>query len=677
MKRLISCIALLSLLAALLPAAGAAQAAGDWQTVAAQCEELNLGVTWYPDCQGVIRRYGYDRMLLIQDGQSFLFNIKKGWILAGPFDAVDEFDENGHALAAQNGKWGKMDHDGLPLVDFLYDTREEARLADGDRGNTPPVPGEDPSPDTFHEGLRWINAQGSTEGAGAEEFGPWGFADETGRVVVPPIFDAVGYFDYGVASVKVGEVYGLLRSPLEVEKTIEEFHALTGGGFDVTWFDRNTTVGPVPTDQLIFESKVVRSGLRSTDPVYCDHGLLDRKGRRLLPTIYGQTQPGGLVGGERFGVRVPGKYSEDGNEAVYTDILGNEFTVRDTDPPYEGVDVIPNYEAEKPYYYGNYWTKEQLIPGRFDYAHPFSEGIGMVHSDGVTYAIDLSGETLFTLDPSYKVNIWPNSGGFHDGLLVVEDIATGKQGAVDKTGKLAIPCVWESLSDFNEGLALVDNGEKNGYIDASGALVMPCILSRNSGNSNPHTLMRISYNGLQGIWCNPLLKDKVSDWARAGVERAGELDLITDSCAHYQTFSITREQFADLAVNYLEKTTGQTILPAPADTFTDTVDESTLKAFAAGIVQGMGDGSFGPGRPLTREQLATMLWRTLEKAGWQENKADLTAYTDAETVSPWAANALSSLVGHGLMTGTGEGLLSPRASCAVEQAVLLLSRAAP
>ena len=71
-------------------------------------------------------------MLMVQNGQSYLWTVENHWNRGGPFDAVDEFDENGHALAAQNGKWGKIDHNGGILVDFLYDTREEARLADGE-----------------------------------------------------------------------------------------------------------------------------------------------------------------------------------------------------------------------------------------------------------------------------------------------------------------------------------------------------------------------------------------------------------------------------------------------------------------------------------------------------------------------------------------------------------------
>ena len=388
---------LFSMLTGLFPSARAIGPIADWETAALQCEELRLLVDWYPQYQGIIRRYGYDRMLMVQNGQSYLWTVENHWNRGGPFDAVDEFDENGHALAAQNGKWGKIDHNGGILVDFLYDTREEARLADGERGQAEIPPSGNGSPDDFHEGLRWVNAQGTTEGAGAEANGPWGFADENGRVVVPPIFDAVGYFDYGVATVKVGDVYGLLQNPLKVEAIIQEFEQLTGGEFDVTWFARRTTIGPVQENQLIYEQKIVGGGPKATSPKFYDYGLLDLSGRRIIPTVYGTTKMGGVFGDEGFSIRVAGKYSDDG-KAVYTDILGNEFTLSDIGSPSDGVSVVWDWDLEKPYYYGNYWTKKQLIPGYFDYAYTFSEGIGIVSNDGMTYAIDRAGDTLFTLD---------------------------------------------------------------------------------------------------------------------------------------------------------------------------------------------------------------------------------------------------------------------------------------
>ena len=72
-------------------------------------------------------------------------------------------------------------------------------------------------------------------------------------------------------------------------------------------------------------------------------------------------------------------------------------------------------------------------------------------------------------------------GGFNDGLLMV--IKDGKNGFIDKTGKLVIPCEYNALP-FSEGLAVVhkynpDRDENNsddwGFIDTTGNVVIPII----------------------------------------------------------------------------------------------------------------------------------------------------------------------------------------------------------
>lgn len=664
MKRFTALVIMMAMVVGLLPAHAAGEQ-GRLDAVQPQCLELGLKIWWFIDGP-LIRRYGTDRMLRVYDGKSTLRTLENKLVSIDEFDAFGYFNSDGLAPACRDGRWGVVDLDGKAVVDFLYDTQAQAEAA----GDLAPVIQESVDEDEFHEGLRRVQDQ---------ESGLWGFVNEAEELAIPCLFDAVGYFDRGCASILADGAFGILENPLDSEG-IAAFQEATGGRFDVTWVpcENGCSVFGLQRDQLIVESKVMgRYGWRPTDPVYCDYGLLDLAGRRLLPTIYGTTnRDGGSIGQERFGFDT-GKRSEDGNDVIYADLLGNEFTVQDTDRKFE-FDTVFDYDLEHPYYYGNQWSKEQLIPGNFDSIGYFTDGAGVVSLDGVDFVIDKMGETLFTIDPEVYSG---HDDQFHEGLLKVRDKATGKLGAVDKTGKLVIPCQWAAMSRFGEGLACVRESEegKEGYINAAGELVMPCILKGNNAG-NPYyesgILIAVEYLGLKGVWRNPTWKDKVSDWAKAEVDAATQAGYVTEKCKAYQTYTITREQFASLAVNYLEKKTGQAITSAPADTFTDTVDEDVLKAYAAGIVQGMGDGLFGPGRPLSREQLATMLWRAMEKVGVTAPSADLSAYTDNDQVSDWARDSVAALAGLKVMEGNGGGLLSPKNSCTVEQAILLVYRAA-
>lgn len=67
------------------------------------------------------------------------------------------------------------------------------------------------------------------------------------------------------------------------------------------------------------------------------------------------------------------------------------------------------------------------------------------------------------------------------------------------------------------------------------------------------------------------------------------------------TRSITRFQFAELIVNLTEKVTGKEIVPAAASTFTDCTETAVLKAYAAGIVGGIGNNLFAPDTTTNRE----------------------------------------------------------------------------
>ena len=74
---------------------------------------------------------------------------------------------------------------------------------------------------------------------------------------------------------------------------------------------------------------------------------------------------------------------------------------------------------------------------------------------------------------------------------------------------------------------------------------------------------------------------------------------------------------------------------------------------------------------LTREQLATMLWRY---AGSPGASADLSGYTDAASVSDWAAPAMAWCVEQGIIGGTSTTTLSPQGEATRAQVATILMR---
>lgn len=173
---------------------------------------------------------------------------------------------------------------------------------------------------------------------------------------------------------------------------------------------------------------------------------------------------------------------------------------------------------------------------------------------------------------------------------------------------------------------------------------------------------------------------EVSSWAQTEVEKAREYGLITEKNSYFLTSNITREQFAELVVNWVELELGKELNIAMLDTFTDTEDLSILKAYHAGIINGTGNDLFKPNDNATRQEIAVMLYRAINLLK-SEGAIDidttvgsLTAYTDSEQVDSWAVDAVSVLASNGVMKGTSDTTLSPKNSCTKEQCIILVLR---
>ena len=111
----------------------------------------------------------------------------------------------------------------------------------------------------------------------------------------------------------------------------------------------------------------------------------------------------------------------------------------------------------------------------------------------------------------------------------------------------------------------------------------------------------------------------------------------------------------------------------PADIwYTDAVYWARLN----GVVLGYSDTQFAPDDPITREQLAAMLYRYAQYKGYDVTATgDLSGFADGDTVSGWAEEAMSWSVGAGLIQGDENGL-TPTATATRAQVAAILQRLA-
>lgn len=97
-------------------------------------------------------------------------------------------------------------------------------------------------------------------------------------------------------------------------------------------------------------------------------------------------------------------------------------------------------------------------------------------------------------------------------------------------------------------------------------------------------------------------------------------------------------------------------------------------AAAEGVVGGVGNGKFEPDGNVTREQMATILFRYANKKGFDTSKrGNLSSFSDASKVSTYAKDALAWTVAEGIINGS-DGYLLPQGDATRAQVSAILMR---
>lgn len=143
---------------------------------------------------------------------------------------------------------------------------------------------------------------------------------------------------------------------------------------------------------------------------------------------------------------------------------------------------------------------------------------------------------------------------------------------------------------------------------------------------------------------------------------------------------VTRAQFAAMLLRLLgieEKPTG-------AVGFQDVGENSWYRGVVGAVVQeglisGYSENSFGPDETVTREQMAVVLARVLEKRNIQvTSDSDLSgilaAFNDNNNISTWAKQGVAKIVSAGLMSGRQANGFAPQGETTRAEAVVLLYR---
>ena len=227
---------------------------------------------------------------------------------------------------------------------------------------------------------------------------------------------------------------------------------------------------------------------------------------------------------------------------------------------------------------------------------------------------------------------------------------------------------WANLYHYDEDAEAL-NFEAAAKIDEDGSVTIPF------SHASQYAIV-IDTHSHAAVDVSDLFIDIARDaWYKDAVQYAYDNGLMTGVSA--TEFAPEQTTTRAMIVSILARLEGVTT--AEAAGFADVDDEwyATAVNWAAnvGVVNGYEDNTFRPNTAITREQLAAILMNYAAYKGYDVSaRADLSHYSDADSISSWANDVLLWAVAEGLLTGVTDDTIAPQAHATRAQVAAILQR---
>lgn len=296
---------------------------------------------------------------------------------------------------------------------------------------------------------------------------------------------------------------------------------------------------------------------------------------------------------------------------------------------------------------------------------------GWATDDSVQFADSKSAETTFTM-PSKAVTVTANwtksSGGNGGGGNVHYTVSFETNGGNDIASKTVTKnsVIKEPESPIKDGFDFegwyTDKGLKTKYDFTEKVTKNFTLYAKWTEKDN-------------GEWKNPFTDVKENDWFYDSVKYAYENDLMKgiSNTEFAPDSDVTRAMF--VTVIYRMENEPQTGKCA----FTDVESGSYYENAVAwtnenGIVSGISEDCFAPNEPITREQMAAIIYRYAAFKGYDITTSSNTSYTDNDNISDYAKDAVIWAAEKYVMTGNTDGSFAPKANTTRAQVASVFMR---
>lgn len=165
-------------------------------------------------------------------------------------------------------------------------------------------------------------------------------------------------------------------------------------------------------------------------------------------------------------------------------------------------------------------------------------------------------------------------------------------------------------------------------------------------------------------WENPFRDVGAGDWFYGAVEYVNTAGLFDGTGA--EAFSPNEAMTRGMFVKVLGSAAGAEPGGESASRFADVPEDAYYAPYVAwaaetGVVKGTSDTTFSPEEPITREDMAVMLYQYAEARGFDTSYEEerLEAFPDSGEIAGYAVTAMAWAVTHGVLAGSG-GYLEPK-----------------
>lgn len=317
-----------------------------------------------------------------------------------------------------------------------------------------------------------VNVGGEIQPNGSIKGGTWGFVDQTGKEVIPAIYDGVAKYSDTVMRLRQGDLYGLvvLDTGEELQPVVYTQIGAPENGYIRVQRDGKWGFLDAATMAIFIEC--------TYDTCYpFDNG-------------YAKVNKGGIVNEYNFIEGGQWGFIQAGSGQIeYYDLLGPSsegytavargdkwgFILNSGKPVLEpAYDLVDSFKGGYAKVRNNgLWglvdgQGKVVIECGYGRIEPFeADGTARVELDGAWGCVKLSddGSAREILTPAFEA-----LGSFSEGLARVRMV--GRWGYVDMTGAEMVPMKYADAEDFEGGYAAVKSRNKWGVIDTSGQVVV-------------------------------------------------------------------------------------------------------------------------------------------------------------------------------------------------------------